>query len=82
MNYLDQTTGLGRAITGDGAMILGNKLIDFPCLDWMKGTILMPMVNCNKMFKDGAKADTPYIAKWPQKVLGRVGHMIILQSVT
>ena len=69
-DYLEQKTPLGRAITGDGATILGNKLINFLCLDRMKGTMLMSVINCEKRLEDGAKVDTPYIATECMKVLG------------
>jgi len=61
---------LGRAITGDGATILGNKLINFLCLDRMKGTMLMSVINCDKRLEDGAKVDTLYLASELLKVLG------------
>jgi hypothetical protein len=76
-DYLSQQTPMGRAVTGDGATILGNKLINFLCLDRMKGTMLMSVINCEKRLEDGAKVDTPYISKELQKVLARVGHVIV-----
>ena len=80
-DYLEQKTTLGRAITGDGATILGNKLINFLCLDWINGTMLMSVINCDKRLEDGAKVDTPYIAKELLKVLGGVGHVPFSSSV-
>ena len=44
-DYLEQSTELGRAITGDGATILGNKLINFLCFDRMKRLMLMSVIN-------------------------------------
>ena len=79
-DYLEQKTPLGRAITGDGATILGNKLINFLCLDRMKGTMLMSVINCDKRLEDGAKVDTPYLASELLKVLGRVGHVPLLSN--
>ena len=73
--YLDQKITLGRAITGDGATVLGNKLINFLCLHHMKEMMLMSIINCDKRLKDGAKVDTPYIAKELLKILGRVRHV-------
>ena len=80
-DYLEQSTGLGRAITDDGATILSNKLINFLCLNQMKGMMLLPVINCDKRLEDGAKVDTLYIARELQKVLGRVGHVILMPSV-
>ena len=80
-DYLEQSTGLGRAITGDGATILGNKLINFLCPDRMKETMLISKLNRNRMLEDGAKVETPCITKELLGALGRVEHMILLPSV-
>ena len=62
-DYLEQSIGLGRAITGGGASTLGNKLINFLCLDRMKEIMLMAVINCDKKLEDGAEVDAPSIAK-------------------
>ena len=59
-------------------MVLGNKLINFFCLNRMKGMMLVSIINCNKRLKDGAEVDSPYIATELPKVFAQVGHMILM----
>ena len=77
-DYLDQRTGLGRAITCDGATSPGQKLIAFLCLNRMKGVVLLSMVDYDMRLEDSTKEDTPYNTAELLNAAARVGHVVLM----
>ena len=60
--YLATTTGYGRAITGDGATILGTKYINFLCHEFGKGAMLMRIKDCTDRLRQVGSIESTFIA--------------------
>ena len=60
--FLEQRTGYGRAITGDGATIQGTKFINFLAHEFSKGYVLCGLVDCTGRLSDVGAVQATYIA--------------------
>ena len=52
----------GRALTGDGATIQGNKFINFLCFERGKGAMLCDIVDCTSRLEEAGSIQATYIA--------------------
>ena len=60
--FLEQRTGYGRAITGDGATIQGTKYINFLAHEFSKGYVLCQLVDCTDRLSDVGSVQSTFIA--------------------
>ena len=60
--FLSQNTGYGRAITGDGAKVLGTKFINFLCHEKGKGVMLLKIKDCSERLKEVGSIQATFIA--------------------
>ena len=60
--FLEQRTGYGRAITGDGATIQGTKYINFLCHEYTKGPMLCGITDCTGRLSKVGAVEATYIA--------------------
>ena len=60
--FLLGKTGYGRAITGDGATILGTKFINFLCHEYGKGVMLCKIKDCTERLQEVGIIDAKFIA--------------------
>ena len=60
--FLEQRTGYGRAITGDGATILGTKFINFLCHEYGKGCMLCRIKDCTGRLQEVGSIEATFIA--------------------
>ena len=72
------TTGYGRALTGDGATILGTKFINFLVHEFGKGVMLMVITDCTKRLSEVGKIDSPFIA---HEMLIAIKFVILFVSI-
>ena len=55
-------TGFGRAITGDGATILGTKFINFLCHEHGRGAMLCHLKDCTERLLEVGSVEATFIA--------------------
>ena len=55
-------TGFGRAITGDGATILGTKFINFLCHEHGRGAMLCHLKDCSERLLEVGTVEATFIA--------------------
>ncbi len=60
--FLAHNTGYGRAITGDGARVLGTKLINFLCYEKGKGVMLLKIKDCSERLSEVGTIQATFIA--------------------
>ena len=60
--FLEQRTGYGRCLTGDGATIQGTKYINFLVHEYSKGSMLCGMNDCSGRLSDVGAVQATYIA--------------------
>ena len=60
--FLCNRKGFGRAITGDGATIMGTKFINFLVHEFGKGTMLINIHDCTERLVEVGTIDSTYIA--------------------
>ena len=60
--FLAQRTGYGRAVTGDGATILGTKFINFLCHEKGKGVMLCKIKDCTGRLAEVGSIQATFIA--------------------
>ena len=60
--FLENTSGYGRAITGDGATILGTKFINFLCHEHEKGVMLCRIKDCTERQAEVGSIQSTFIA--------------------
>ena len=71
--FLQQYTGYGRAITGDGATVLGTKFINFLCHEKGKGVMLLKIKDCTQRLAEVGSIQATYIAHELMDVIKYVG---------
>ena len=71
--FLAQRTGYGRAITGDGATILGTKFINFLCHEKGKGVMLCKIKDCTKRLAEVGSIQATFIAHELIDTIRRIG---------
>ena len=59
---MEQRTGYGRCITGDGATIQGTKYINFLTHECTKGSMLCGIHDCSERLSDVGSVQATYIA--------------------
>ena len=60
--FLACKTGYGRAMTGDGATILGTKFINFLCHEFGKGVMLCKIKDCTERLQEVGSIESTFIA--------------------
>ena len=60
--FLSVRTGFGRAMTGDGATILGTKFINFLCHEYGKGVMLCKIKDCTDRLREVGSIESTFIA--------------------
>ena len=60
--FLEQRTGYGRALTGDGATILGTKFINFLVHEFGKGVMLCRVKDCTQRLQEVGAVQATFIA--------------------
>lgn len=60
--FLADRKGFGRAVTGDGATIMGTKFINFLVHEFGKGVMLLSIHDCTKRLQEAGTIDGTYIA--------------------
>ena len=60
--FLDDHTGYGRAVTGDGATILGTKFSNFLVHEHGKGVMLCKIKDCTDRLREVGSIEANYIA--------------------
>ena len=60
--FLDNHTGYGRAVTGDGATIMGTKFINFLVHEHGKGVMLCKIRDCTDRLKEVGSIQSTFIA--------------------
>ena len=60
--FLRSKTGFGRAITGDGATILGTKFINFLCHEHGRGAMLCHLKDCTERLLEVGSVEATFIA--------------------
>lgn len=60
--FLDKKTGFGRALTGDGATILGKKFINFLLHEYGKGGMLLRIKDCTGRLAETGAVEGTFIA--------------------
>ena len=60
--FLEQRTGYGRAITGDGATIQGTKYLNFLCHEYTKGAMLCGITDCTGRLTTVGTVQATFIA--------------------
>ena len=60
--FLEQRTGYGRAMAGDGATIQGKKYINFLLHEFMKGCMLCGIHECTQRLSAIGTVQATYIA--------------------
>lgn len=61
-SFLEQKTGYGRALTGDGATILGTKFINFLVHEFGKGVMLCRIKDCTGRLQEVGTIQATFIA--------------------
>ena len=61
-HFLRKPSGYGRAITGDGATILGNKFLNFLVHELGKGSMLCKIVDCTQRLTEVGSIEATFIA--------------------
>ena len=60
--FFRSKNGYGRALTGDGATILGTKFINFLCHELGKGAMLCRIRDCTARLLEVGMVEATYIA--------------------
>ena len=60
--FLKNKSGYGRALTGDGATVLGTKFLNFLLHELGKGTMLCKIVDCTKRLTEVGSIEATFIA--------------------
>jgi len=60
--FLEQRTGYGRCMTGDGATIQGTKYINFLCHEFQKGCMLCGIHDCTERLSTVGTVQANFIA--------------------
>ena len=60
--FLNDHKGFGRAVTGDGATIMGTKYINFLVHEFGKGVMLLSIHDCTQRLQEAGTIDATYIA--------------------
>ena len=60
--FFKKKSGYGRAITGDGATVMGTKFINFLCYELGKGSMLCRIRDCTKRLEEVGTVEATYIA--------------------
>ena len=61
--FLKDNAGYGRAMTGDGATIMGTKFINFLVHEHGKGVMLCKIKDCTPRLKEVGAIEATFIAK-------------------
>ena len=61
-DFLKDTCGYGRALTGDSATILKTKFMNFLCHEYGKGTMLITIKDCTTRLQEVGAIDSIFIA--------------------
>jgi len=61
-NFFKTKSGYGRAITGDGATIMGTKFINFLCQEYGRGTMLCQIKDCTDRLAEVGSVEATFIA--------------------
>ena len=76
--FLQQSaTGYGRALTGDGATILGTKFINFLVHEMGKGVMLVHVKNCTSRLEEVGSVDAKFIAHELNRAILAVGKKTV-----
>ena len=79
---LKKTTSLGRMISGDGATILGTKLINAMVQDYHNGVMLVSLKDCTGRMQDGNIVDAAFIGAHLIEAIEAVGpETVFLVSI-
>ena len=60
--FLDDRKGFGRAVTGDGATIMGTKYLNFLVHEFGKGVMLLSIHDCTERLQEAGTIEATYIA--------------------
>ena len=60
--FLEQRTGYGRSLAGDGATIQGTKYINFLAHEYTKGHMLAGLTDCTERLTDVGSVQSTFIA--------------------
>lgn len=60
--FLEQRTGYGRCVTGDGATVQGTKYINFLCHEYSKGSMLCGIQDCTGRLSKVGSVEATFIA--------------------
>ena len=60
--FLEQRTGYGRSVAGDGATIQGTKYINFLAHEYTKGHMLAGLTDCTERLTDVGSVQATFIA--------------------
>ena len=78
--FLEQRTGYGRAMTGDGATIQGTKYINFLAHEYLKGCMLCGIHDCTGRLSAIGTVQATYIAHMFMGAI-RLVLMIMLKPI-
>ena len=76
--FLDRRSGYGRAMTGDGATILGTKFMNFLCHEYGKGAMLCSIKDCTPRLQEVGAIEATYIAHNMLEAIRFVFRLIFL----
>lgn len=80
--FLSQSCGYGRAITGDGATVLGTKFINFLCHEKGKGIMLLRIKDCTQRLSEVGSIQATYIAHILIELVKLVGPESVYLVIT
>lgn len=79
--FLEKKSGYGRAMTGDGATILGTKFINFLVHEYEKGVMLCRIKDCTSRLAEVGSIESTFIAHELINAIRCVDHNIIILCI-
>lgn len=77
--FFQKTTGYGRALTGDGATIMGTKFINFLCHEMGKGAMLCKIKDCTNRLAEVGSIESTFIA---HEMIATIKYVIVIHIIS
>ena len=79
--FLQNKSGYGRALTGDGATVLGTKFLNFLLHELGKGTMLCKIQDCTERLTEVGAIEGTYIALLMIAVIRSVHCLLMINAL-
>lgn len=79
--FLDDHTGFGRALTGDGATIQGTKYLNFLLHEYGRGVMLLFITDCSQRQQEVGTIESTFIAHNMIKAIRSASVLIFIITI-